>query len=140
MVSSDANVVERLARIEESLGFLVEQTSQMRAFAESITRLQERSVRHEESIDLLFKRLSESSSTLTIVDHKIEKWVNRGIGGYVVATLMVGAIIAMGHRIVSAYDERLNHAGVTLNAIDRRVTWIEYELKLRAGPNSGGRQ
>lgn len=48
-------MVERLARIEESLGYLVEQTSQMRAFAESITRLQERSVRHEESIDLLFK-------------------------------------------------------------------------------------
>ncbi len=124
-------VAERLARIEAGLQTLLSQVSHIPRLSETLALMQERDSHHNKRIDMLFVKASDASAAIKIVDAKVDRWVNRGIGFYAAATVLVVVIGALLFRVIGNYEGIIKSSAEMIVTIDRRLAWVEFEQKGR---------
>lgn len=116
---------ERMARLESGVSQLLESSRQVAALVESIARMQERQERHGGEISALFKRVEDAAKHGHTTDAEVRKWVNRGIGAYTVAGVCCALIVYFASNVI---DQVKNNATMLIT-LDRRIAWVEYELR-----------
>lgn len=135
---NDVMVTERLARIETNVAAMLGLMEQMARHSEALARLQERASQHGSDLE----QLKDQAGVLADANQRtaldLHKWVNRGIGAYSASTVLVGVIAFLLLRMVSDYEGQIRTAGDMLVTLDRRVGWIEHEMRGRGEPPKKG--
>lgn len=94
-----------------------------------ITRMQQEQIDTRESLKRAFGRIETSEAENQAVKTDTQKWINRGIGAWVVGSGMFILIQALVLDRVKNYESTQTAQTETLVTVDRRLAWIEYELK-----------
>jgi len=140
------DTVRQLAEVKSGLSALVhsieELAKRMEAVSyltQDIVRLQVQQTENSLSIKRAFERMekhdevdSDRMQVLLNVKSQTERWINRSIGGWAVGVILFGAIQWLINGRVENYERNQTAHSETLVTIDRRLSWIEYEMKQAA--------
>lgn len=124
MATEAQELTERLTRIETHMIALLEKADHIQRMSEALARIQEKTDGHRVSIDLLFDKVRDADNKAAVADAEVRKWVNRGVGGYFVMTLM-GVVVLY---FASSFMRSVETNQELLVTVDRRLSWVEYKL------------
>lgn len=79
--------MQDLARVEEKIDRLA-------TAVEKLILIEERQATQAAKITQLESRLAVSEANLLTTDRKVDQWVNRGIGVWGLATVVIGGLVA----------------------------------------------
>jgi hypothetical protein len=119
------SVVEGVEKIEKQMDRVFDMQLQ-------ITRMQQEQIDARESLKRAYERIEANENDSQNVKEQTSKWINRGIGAWMVGSIMFVAIQALILDRVKGYESTQAAQTDTLVTVDRRLAWIEYELKRNA--------
>jgi hypothetical protein len=132
--SATSNVAERLARIEVGMANIHHLLAPLAGIGETMARIQERSAAHDNHIDGLLNKHERSEQRVAAVDAEVRKWVNRGVGAYTVAGVLVAAIASLIFRTVTEYESAIKTNRESIVNLDKRLTQMEFKAQHEARP------
>lgn len=118
-------ILQRLVSLEADTKHILANFEELKQVSERVIRLQEADSKQKEQIDILFDRSRE----LDIVSADLNKWVNRGVGAYLVGVVFGSLISFFIVRMIDQYDSQIKTHGELLITIDRRIAWVEFDQK-----------
>jgi hypothetical protein len=118
--------VEEVARRMELIGHM----------QQDITRLQQQQIETTASLKRAFERMEkrdedddERMENMLETRALTERWVNRGLGAWFIGAILFMVIQALVIDRVKSYQDTQTAQAETLVTVDRRLAWVEYELK-----------
>ena len=118
-------ILQRLVSLEADTKHILANFEELRQVSERVVRLQEADSKQKEQIDLLFERSRDCYKTAA----DLNKWVNRGVGAYVVGVVFGSLISFFLIRMIDQYDASARMHSELITTIDRRMAWVEFELR-----------
>ena len=67
---------------------------------------------------------------LTIVENSLQTWLNRGIGGWTVITIVFSAAQFFGIKYINSLEEDRKKSNMVIESLERRVYKLENSLEL----------
>jgi hypothetical protein len=136
MTESEVKQIEEMATLKQSMNNVAQDVSsivtQMKILSElqiEITRLQQKDINSTDALRRAFERIEKQEQITGVIKEASEKWVNRGVGAWVVGTVLFTVIQALVIDRVKDYERTQSAQTEILVTIDRRLSWIEYEQK-----------
>lgn len=128
-MSVENEILQRLVSLEADTKHILANFEELKQVSERVIRLQEADSKQKEQIDILFDRSRE----LDVVSADLNKWVNRGVGAYLVGVVFGSLISFFIVRMIDQYDSQIKTHGELLITIDRRIAWVEFDQKAHRG-------
>lgn len=131
-----AEVKSGLSALVHSIEALSKRMDGVGTMSQEIVRLQEQHFDNSSAIKRLFERAEKRDETddarmeaMLGVKAMTERWVNRGLGAWFIGSILFVVIQALVIDRVKSYESTQGNHAETMVTIDRRLAWIEYELK-----------
>lgn len=135
-MSVENEILQRLVSLEADTKHILANFEELKQVSERVIRLQEADSKQKEQIDILFDRSRE----LDVVSADLNKWVNRGVGAYLVGVVFGSLISFFIVRMIDQYDSQIKTHGELLITIDRRIAWVEFDQKGHRGKEDRERE
>jgi hypothetical protein len=127
-----AELKTQLANVADDVSTVVKKMEVVWSMQNQMTSLQQDQINNKDSLRRLFVRIENSETTALRLKERTEKWINMGIGAWFVFAVMAGFINWLVIDRVRGYEGKQERQGDNLTTLDRRMSWAEYELKMKA--------
>jgi hypothetical protein len=127
-----AELQTQVANVASDVSTVIRQLEQLWQLQNQVARLQQEQSDHRDTIKRLAGRVEDGERAGILLKESTEKWVNRGIGAVFVGGLLSGFIQWMVLDRVGNYESNQRSNTENITTLDRRMSWAEYELKIKA--------
>lgn len=124
-----AELKTQVANVASDVSTIVEKIDIIFSLQREMARIEQEQNDHRDSIKRAFDRIEKGEGANSTLKETTDRWINRGLGGWFVGALLVGVIQWLIVDRVKTYEvTQLGHSQMMVT-VDRRLSWIEYELK-----------
>lgn len=126
-----AEVKTQVSNIASDVSTIVEKLDVLFGLQREMVRIEQEQSEHRDSLKRAFERIEKGEGVCGELKESTERWINRGLGGWFVGAILVGIIQWLIVDRVKTYESTQTAHTQLLVTVDRRLSWIEYELKKR---------
>lgn len=124
-----AAVKSQVENIANDVNTIVEKLDLLFTLQREMTRIEQEQCDHRDSLKRAFERIENGEKLISGNKENTDKWVNRGLGGWVVGAILIGIIQWLVVDRVRSYESTQTAHTEMMVTFDRRMSWVEYELK-----------
>lgn len=126
-----AELKSQVGNIASDVTTIVEKLDVLFGLQREMARIEQEQSDHRDSIKRAFERIEKGEDASNTLKESTDRWINRGLGGWFVGAILVGVIQWLIVDRVKTYESTQTAHTQMMVTIDRRLSWIEYELKRR---------
>lgn len=124
-----AELKTQMNNVANDVTTIVEKLDVLFGLQREMVRMEQEQTDHRESIKRAFERIERSEGASTTLKESTERWINRGLGGWFVGAILVSVIQWLIVDRVQSYENTQTAHTQMMVTIDRRMSWMEYEIK-----------
>lgn len=124
-----AVVREQITNIAQDVSTVVSELKAINSLQRDMARFEQQQSDHGESFKRAFSRIEDAENAGRNLKQTTEKWINRGIGATISATILLGVVQYLVIERVKSFEYEQKAHGQELLAIDRRTTTMEFQMK-----------
>lgn len=124
-----AELKTQISNMAADVTSVVKKLESIDAVQREVIRIQQEQTDHRESIKRAFDRIEVSERAGGTLKESTERWINRGVGAWFVGAILMCFIQALILDRVKSYENTQDAHTASLVTIDRRISWMEYEIK-----------
>lgn len=124
-----AEVKTQLSNVANDVSTIVEKLDVLFGLQREMVRVEQEQADHRDSIKRAFESIERTEGAGNQLKESTERWINRCIGGWFVGAILVAIIQWLIVDRVKSYEATQTAHTQMMVTIDRRLSWIEYELK-----------
>ena len=121
-----AEIKTQLSHLNEGVTHVREQLALLFGMSKDLAALAQRQDDHSDSLRRIHERQDATDKAVLIVDQFASRWVNRAVGGWIIGGVLLAVIQALILDRVKAYESAQTAIVTRLDAVDRRVSGVEY--------------
>ena len=126
-----AEVKTQMINIASDVSTIVEKLDVLFGLQRDMVRMEQEQADDRDSIKRAFERIERGEGASTTLKESTERWINRGLGGWFVGAILVSVIQWLIVDRVKTYENTQTAHTQMMVTIDRRMSWMEYEIKKR---------